>query len=246
MRPARRYTSDMGSKANIRVYQTVEHSCGYWPERQARDLVLDPVDPMLPALYGPSLAMGFRRSGSHVYRPHCVACHACTPVRIPIGRFLPDRSQRRCLARNADLQIANRPAARSEETFDLYRNYVRSRHAGGGMDDPSYGDFDGFLACTWSPTTFMEFRLGSELLAAAVTDVLTDSLSAVYTFFSPEHPSRSLGTFAILSQIDHARRLGLQHLYLGFWLDRHAKMDYKKRFRPLEYLAGRDWVSFAE
>ena len=77
----------MGTKANIRVYQTVEHPCGYWPERQARDLVLDPVDPMLPGLYGPSLAMGFRRSGSHVYRPHCAACQACTPVRIPVERF---------------------------------------------------------------------------------------------------------------------------------------------------------------
>ena len=95
----------MGTKANIRVYQTVEHPCGYWPERQARDLVLDPVDPMLPGLYGPSLAMGFRRSGSHVYRPHCATCQACTPVRIPVERFRPSRSQRRCLERNAGLRI---------------------------------------------------------------------------------------------------------------------------------------------
>jgi arginyl-tRNA--protein-N-Asp/Glu arginylyltransferase len=234
----------MGTKANIRVYQTIEHACGYWPERVARDLVLDPVDPMLPALYGPALAMGFRRSGSHVYRPHCAACQACTPVRIPVQQFVPSRSQRRCLARNADLQINLRPAERNDETFGLYRAYVGTRHAGGGMDDPSPADFDGFLACPWSPTAFMEIRLDEQLLAVAVTDVLPESLSAVYTFYSPEYAERSLGTFAILSQIEHARRQHLEYLYLGFWLDGHAKMHYKKMFRPLEFLAGREWITF--
>jgi arginine-tRNA-protein transferase len=232
----------MGSKANIRVYQTVEHPCGYWPERQARDLVLDPVDPMLPALYGPSLAMGFRRSGSHVYRPHCAGCQACTPVRIPVERFRASRSQKRCLNRNADLRVLARPAARSEESFELYRRYVQLRHPGGGMDDPSHADFDGFLSCTWSPTMFLEFRLGERLLGVAVTDVLPDSLSAVYTFYAPEEPERGLGTFAILTQIEHAKQLGLPYLYLGFWLDGHPKMDYKRKFRPLERLDGREWI----
>ena len=232
----------MGTKANIRVYLTVEHPCGYWPQRLARDLVLDPVDPMLPGLYGPSLAMGFRRSGSHVYRPHCAACQACTPVRIPVERFRPSRSQRRCLERNADLRVLARPAARTGECFELYRRYVGTRHAGGGMDDPSPADFDGFLSCAWSPTIFMELREGEALLGVAVTDVLPDSLSAVYTYFEPAAAARSLGTFAILTQIEHARTLGLPYLYLGFWLDGHPKMDYKKNFRPLERLAGREWV----
>lgn len=235
----------MGTKANIRVYQTVEHACGYWPDRTARDLVLDPVDPMLPALYGPALAMGFRRSGAHVYRPHCAGCQACTPVRIPVERFVPSRSQRRCLERNADLRVSIRPAQRDDETFALYRDYVSTRHAGGGMDNPSVADFDGFLACPWSPTVFMEFRLHEQLLAVAVTDVLPDSLSAVYTFYASEFAARSLGTFAILSQIEQARNQGLDYLYLGFWLDGHPKMHYKKAFRPLEYLSGREWKDFA-
>ena len=235
----------MGNQANIRVYQTVEHACGYWPDRLARDLVLDPADPLLPALYGPALAMGFRRSGSHVYRPHCAGCQACTPVRIPVSRFVPSRSQRRCRARNDDLKVSLRPAERSAESFALYRSYVAARHAGGGMDDPSHADFDGFLACPWSPTAFLELRLGQELLGVAVTDVLADSLSAVYTFFAPDQAARSLGTFAILAQIEHARERGLEFLYLGFWLEGHPKMDYKKGFHPLEFLDGREWKRFA-
>jgi arginine-tRNA-protein transferase len=231
----------MGSTHNIRIFQTAEHRCGYYPDRLARDLVLDPADPTLPEIYGNALAMGFRRSGAHVYRPACLGCSACRPVRIPTAHFVADRSQRRCLKRNSDLRLDVRPASRTEENFSLYRRYLDWRHAGGGMDQPQTTDFDAFLACPWSPTRFFEFRLNQRLLAVAVTDVLPNALSAVYTFFEPELADRSLGTFAILSQIEQARREGRAHLYLGFWLDGHPKMHYKRNFRPLETLVGKDW-----
>ena len=236
----------MRSQPGIRVFQTAEHACGYWPERQARDLVLDPADPDLPTLYGNALAIGFRRSGGHVYRPHCRACQACTPVRIPVHDFQPDRRQRRCRKRNADLQLAVRPAERTEEIFELYRRYVNTRHAGGGMHDPQPKDFDQFVSASWSPTRFFEFRRDGELLALAVTDVLPEALSSVYTFFAPEQPARSLGTFAILAQIEWARQNGRRHLYLGFWLEGHPKMEYKRLFRPLQRLQGREWRWFDE
>jgi arginyl-tRNA--protein-N-Asp/Glu arginylyltransferase len=236
----------MGRQIGIRVFQTVEHACGYWPERSARDLVLDPADPALAGLYGSALAMGFRRSGAHVYRPNCADCRACTPVRIPVRDFRPSRSQRRTLARNADLRASVRPAACDEASFALYRRYVGARHAGGGMDDPTPAEFENFLSCSWSPTCFLELHEGEELVAVAVTDVLGDSLSAVYTFFDPSRPGRSLGTQAILAQVEYARRLGLRHVYLGFWLEGHPKMDYKRRFRPLEFLDGEQWRTFPE
>ncbi len=234
----------MGKQGNIRVFHTIEHACGYWPDRLARDLVLDPADAALPELYSPALAMGFRRSGGHVYRPHCVSCRACTPVRIPVQRFAPSRAQRRCLRRNSDLRIEIMPAARDEQIFDLYQRYVSERHAGGGMDHPTPADFDAFLACAWSPTTFITFRMDSRLLAVAVTDVLGDALSAVYTFFDPDEAARSLGTFAILAQVEQARREGRAHVYLGFWLQDHAKMQYKQGFQPLERLVGGRWQEF--
>ena len=234
----------MGKQGNIRVFHTIEHACGYWPDRRARDLVLDPSDSSLPELYSPALAMGFRRSGGHVYRPHCLSCQACTPVRIPVARFAASRAQRRCLRRNSDLEMTIRPATRDDETFALYQRYVSARHAGGGMDHPTHADFDAFLSCPWSPTAFIEFRLDSRLLAVAVTDRLADALSAVYTFFDPDESARSLGTFAILAQVEQARRQGLAHVYLGFWLQDHAKMQYKQSFQPLERLVGGRWQDF--
>lgn len=231
----------MGNQQSIRLFQTVEHACGYWPERLSRDLIIDPTDPLLPTLFERALAMGFRRSGGHVYRPHCSGCRDCISVRIPVDQFQPARSQKRCLARNADLEVRMAPARRSDENFALYKRYLDTRHAGGGMDDPGPENFDAFLSCDWSPTHFMEFRLRGELLAVAVTDVVPHALSAVYTFYAPEHAARSLGNYAILRQLQWARETGRSHVYLGFWLDRHPKMAYKRGYRPLEFLDGRQW-----
>lgn len=225
----------------IRLFQSLEHPCGYWKERLARDLIIDPTDPHLASVYPQALAMGFRRSGGHVYRPYCAGCRACVSVRIPVERFVPNRAQKRCLARNADLELRSAPPRRTEENFALYRRYLDTRHAGGGMDDPAPENFDAFLACRWSPTEFMEFRLDGELVALAVTDVVPDGLSAVYTFFAPELAARSLGTFAILQQVERARRESRGYVYLGFWLEGHPKMAYKRAYQPLEFLDGALW-----
>ena len=225
----------------IQVFQTIEHGCGYYPDRSARNVVLDPAAPALPRIYGRALERGFRRSGGHVYRPNCPACQACVSSRIAVGSFTPDRSQRRCEKRNADLESRVMPPLANDENFALYRRYLAARHAGGGMDDPEPQDFERFLACEWSPTRFIELRLAGELLAVAVTDVLPVGLSAVYTFYSPDHVDRSLGTCAILRQIALARANGLPHVYLGYWIAGHPKMDYKSRFRPLERLRDGGW-----
>jgi len=230
---------------SIRLYQTQDHACGYWPERTARDLLLDPREPSLPSLYGQMLALGFRRSGGNVYRPRCSGCRACTPLRLPVAEFRASRSQRRCLARNADLQWQDTPAGYSDERFALYRRYLGSRHAGGGMDQASRFDFEQFLRSDWSPTRFLEARLDGELVAVAVTDVVDEALSAVYTFFDPGLAGRSLGTCAVLQQIERARMTGRGHLYLGFWLEGHPKMHYKSQFRPAEVLLDGRWQAFA-
>jgi arginine-tRNA-protein transferase len=227
----------------LRVFHTGDHVCGYFPDRIARDLVLDPRDPRLAQHYPIALGWGFRRSGDLVYRPHCRGCRACLAVRVPVAEFVPGRSQRRCLARNADLDARVVPTQRSEEHLALYQRYLRSRHSGGGMDDHGAPEFEQFLIGSWSEGRFLELRQhGShKLLGVAVTDLIDDALSAVYTFYEPEEAVRGLGTFAILQQIEWARREARSHLYLGYWIAGHGKMDYKRRFRPLEGFDGRQW-----
>lgn len=233
--------SDPSRTDLIRVFHTLEHPCGYFGERLARNLVIDPLAKGLPQIYGNALERGFRRSGGHVYRPHCRACSACVAARVPVADFRPDRSQRRCLARNAGVAATLAEPGRTAERFALYRRYLEARHPGGGMDDPSVEDFERFLTCPWSPTRFLELRQGGRLLGVAVTDVLPHGLSAVYTFYEPDLADRGLGTLAILEQIAWARREGLPHLYLGYWIAGHPKMHYKSRFRPLELLGPDGW-----
>jgi len=236
----------MGALTDIRVYLTQGHACGYWPDRQARDLVLDPQDPALGAVYESALTLGFRRSGRHVYRPHCPSCNACLPIRLPVAYFRPDRGQRRTAALNRDLVLSVAPARRTGEHFDLYTRYLAARHPDSPMADPAESEFEQFLIGDWSPTRFFELREEGRLLAVAVTDVTPNALSAVYTFFDPEAGRRSLGTQAILAQIAWAQATARPHLYLGFWLKSHPKMDYKRRFRPLERLWNGHWIAFDE
>ena len=236
-----------GSDDSLRLFRTAPHPCGYWPEREARDLVLDQHDPRLPLFYPMALDWGFRRSGDIVYRPSCVGCRACVAVRIPITEFRPDRSQRRCLQRNADVESRVVAAECDKERFALYQRYLSTRHAGGGMDDHGIHEFEQFLIGRWNDSRFLELReRGSHrLLAVAVTDLVPAALSAVYTFHEPDAARRGLGTLAILRQIEWARRDGRSHLYLGYWIDGHRKMDYKRRFQPLERFDGHGWVRWS-
>lgn len=231
---------------SVRLYRTGAHQCGYYADRSSINQVLDPQSPHLAEVFGHALAHGFRRAGDVIYRPDCGSCSACVPYRVPVATFVPDRAQRRVLARNRDLEVSWRPANESDEHYALYRRYLRGRHADGGMDDPAPEDYQRFLLGSWASTWFMEMRLGNELIGAAVTDRVADAASAVYTYFSPELARRSLGTFAILQQLDYCRQQGLAHLYLGYWIDRHPKMHYKRQFGPGQVRRHGTWMALPE
>lgn len=227
---------------SIPLYISYEHDCDYLPGRRAQMAYVSPRERLDVGIFSWLATRGFRRSGDMVYRPHCPSCSACIPVRIPVAQFRPNRGQRRIQRMNSDLKVVRKPARFEEAHYRLFIRYLRARHSDGHMAESSPGDYIRFLACGWAETGFYEFRLGDRLLAVAVTDHLIDGLSAVYTFYDPELPERSLGTNAILWQTAEARRRGLDWLYLGFWISDCRKMSYKSAFRPLEALVGENWV----
>ncbi|WP_373508057.1 arginyltransferase [Thiocapsa sp.] len=232
---------------NLALYLTGEHACSYLPGRRARTLFVDPTARIDSATYQVLVDQGFRRSGAHVYRPACRGCAACVPVRVPVADFAPDRSQRRNRRLNsAELSLVDTPAAFKQSHFDLYRRYLGERHPQGSMaDDASEESYRRFLVERWGGSSrFIELRLGEQLVGVAVTDILEQGLSAVYTFFDPTISERSPGTFAILGQIEAARRIGVPYLYLGYWLRDSPKMRYKDRFRPIEAWDGHGWRRF--
>jgi leucyl-tRNA---protein transferase len=222
-------------------YVTPPERCAYLPGREAVNVFADPRARMNAAVYGRLIDKGFRRSGSHLYRPQCPGCSECIPTRIPVAAFHLSRSQRRNWRLNGDLSVNVVSQGYRAEHFALYRRYQRGRHAGGEMDNPTPQTYLDFLSCSWSDTLFVEFVLGDTLLGVAVCDRVAEGLSAVYTFFSPERKRRGLGTYAILWQIEEARRRGLRYVYLGYWIAGNRKMSYKIRFRPIEGLINGRW-----
>ena len=224
------------------LYATPAHECSYFDKRQAVTLFADPEHPKDAWLQGLLTEQGFRRSGRHLYRPRCPSCAACEAVRVPARRFRPSRSQRRTWRRNRDLRVEVRDQAFLEEHYALYVRYVTGRHPGGGMDDPTPAKYEDFLLCPWSETRLLEFRDGDELVAVAVSDRLPNALSAVYTFYAPELVSRGLGVYAVLWQIEAARRADLDWLYLGYAIDGCRKMDYKRLYRPQQRLRDGEWT----
>lgn len=229
------------SLQNRDFYLTIEHACAYYADRICQNVVPDPNIDMSAEVYDQLAIIGFRRSGDHVYRPHCPDCHDCIPCRIKVANFKPSRSQRRCLKNNSQVVCTQVEARFTDEYFALYKKYLNQRHGDGDMKNPSEDDYKNFLVCDWSHSHFLEFREDSQLLAIAVIDKVANGFSAVYTFFDPDFSNRSLGTFAILQEVKHCQNNRLPFLYLGYWLKDHPKMHYKANFDCIELFQDNHW-----
>jgi len=196
---------------------------------------------------------GFRRSQSIAYRPACESCRSCVSVRVIAEDFRPTRSMRRVAEQNADIVGDMRALVPTSEQYSVFRAYLDSRHRDGGMADMTVLDYAMMVEDSHVKTRLVEYRRrgpdssingrgAGSLLAVALTDVLSDGLSMVYSFFDPEEGGRSLGTFMILDHIERARRMGLPYVYLGYWVSGSRKMDYKARFLPQERLMPDGWT----
>lgn len=230
----------------LQFYLTASYPCSYLADQQARSQVAAPSGLVDTVAYSELMRLGFRRSGVHVYRPHCDHCRACTPTRVVVDGFQPNRAQRRCLARNADLQVQLKPLVYDEAHYRLYRRYQAARHAGGGMDHDDREQYRSFLLQSQVDSALVEYRLDGEVVMVALVDRLLDGLSAVYTFFEPNLEKRGLGVFGVLEEIRLARELGLPYLYLGYWIADCRKMAYKRAYHPLEMLLAGSWQAVEE
>lgn len=238
-------TSQVPIHSNLKLYLTGAHACSYLPARAARTLFVDP-NVRIDRRHADWLQqMGFRRSGMHFYRPSCQGCARCVPVRVPVAKFRANRSQRRNLAKNQDIELTARAPAFDREHYEIFRRYLLARHGDGDMaEEISPESYRQFLLAPWAgQSRLLEMRHHGALVGVAVSDLLISGLSAVYTFFDTEQSARAPGTYAVLRQILEARHLGLDYLYLGYWIAESQKMAYKGNFRPLEAWIDGQWRS---
>jgi arginine-tRNA-protein transferase len=235
------------SVAPQHFYRTAALPCPYLPGKIERKLVTELAGRHAAAFYNELSRAGFRRSHHLAYRPACVGCSACVPVRIPVADFVESRSLKRIRSTNRDLLMRPIEADATLEQFRLFQRYQRSRHADSDMAAMTFGDYQAMVEDNPVATKMTELRdRDGTLMGAGLYDPLDDGLSAVYSFFAPEETRRSLGTLLVLALVDEARRRRLPYVYLGYWIADSAKMSYKARFRPLEALDSRGWRRLSE
>lgn len=234
----------LGKQAQI-FYRTAGAPCPYLPNRVERHILADLTGPNAEASHGFLTTAGFRRSHHLIYRPACFDCAACIPVRIITAKFVPSRTQRRTLMRSGYLRTNLISAIATQEQFDLFKQYQKTRHNDGEMARMSFEDFRLMIEGSPVYTIIAEFRDTNGLLkAVCLLDILKDGFSAVYSFFDPESPSYSLGTYVILWAIKEAQDRQLPYIYLGYWVNGSPKMSYKIKFQPLEQFNNGHWQPF--
>ncbi|MEM1235904.1 MAG: arginyltransferase [Pseudomonadota bacterium] len=232
-------------------YVTAPQPCPYLEGRMERKLFTALQGDTAETLNDSLSKQGFRRSQNVLYRPSCADCAACLSARINVANFAPTRSQKRVLKRNSHLtRRATAPWA-TEEQFDLFRRYLDTRHADGGMADMDIFEFAAMIEETPIRSRVVEYHgpenaAGETLTAVCLTDVLDDGVSMVYSFYEPGLEKNSLGTHIILDHIDIAREAGLPYVYLGYWVPGSDKMGYKARFSGLEIYRHGDWQPLAD
>ncbi|MCC6948337.1 MAG: arginyltransferase [Bradyrhizobiaceae bacterium] len=234
-------------------FLTSPSACPYLPGKLERKVFTHLVGERASAVNDLLTHGGFRRSQSIAYRPACDSCRACVSVRVLVEEFRHTRTFRRVLGANRDLIGHERTPTPTAEQYSLFRSYLDTRHADGGMVDMSVLDYSMMVEDSHVRTKLIEYRRKNidsritgrgegALLAVALTDVLSDGLSMVYSFYDPDQRGRSLGTYIILDHIARAQVMGLPYVYLGYWVEGSSKMDYKRRFLPQERLMHEGWI----
>jgi leucyl-tRNA---protein transferase len=240
------------SRNTPQFYLTAPSPCPYLPGQEERKVFTHLVGERAAQLNDLLTHGGFRRSQSIAYRPACETCRACISVRVLVEDFRPTRSMRRVIERNRDVVGEMRVPVPTSEQYSVFRSYLDARHRDGGMADMTVLDYAMMVEDSHVDTRMIEYRqrpsngsshelASGRLLSVALTDVLSDGLSMVYSYYDSEESSRSLGTFMILDHIERARRMGLSYVYLGYWVEGSRKMAYKGRFLPQQRLAPDGW-----
>ncbi len=239
--------TSQGKPSLLTFYRSGPVSCPYLPGRIEQQLFTDLSGADAQARYDVLSQGGFRRSHNIAYRPSCRDCEACVPVRVVANDFCAGSRWRRIQRANADLDVADAGTQVSDEQYELFRRYLKSRHEGGDMARMNQHDYFEMVASSPVETSILEFRdHDGTLVGACLTDRISDGFSAVYSFFDPTLHKRSLGSFIILALIEQARAAGLPYVYLGFWIEASRKMRYKSRFEPIEGFGPDGWRPLVE
>ena len=223
----------------IQFYKTTEYNCSYIDKIDAQSLVVTPYKSIDQNIFQDLTKKGFRRSGQYIYKPSCKSCTACIPIRLSVQKFLSSRSQKRIFKKHKYFDVREVSLAFKQEHFDLYLKYQNKRHSSINNDQNKIDDYNDFLIKSNVNSKLVEFWDGDLLKIVSIIDMMSDSISAVYTFFDPDDEKVSYGTYSIIWLINWCKTQQFKYMYLGYWIGECNKMKYKTNFKPYElYIKG--------
>ena len=235
---------------SLPIAETIEnvHACSYLPNLSANLPLKLPGRILTPEEFDSVLASGIRRSGIFLYHTDCATCNACEPSRIKVEHFVVRNSFRRVLNKgNRELEMRVQLPILDQQHVELFNLHRSQRGLGEADQEYHPTDYENFLVDTCCPHTLeLNFWHREELVGVSIIDCGKNSLSAVYTFFSPQYSKLSIGTYSILKQIEFAAQSEREYVYLGLYVEQNQHLNYKARFTPQErYIEGK-WVNFPD
>ena len=223
----------------IQFYTTTEYSCSYIDKMDAQSLVVTPYKSINQNTFQDLIEKGFRRSGQYIYKPNCKSCTACIPIRLSVKKFLPSKTQKRTYKKHGYFTIREAPLSFKKNHFDLYLKYQNKRHSFINNEQNNLDDYNDFLIKSNVKSKLIEFWDGDLLKIVSIVDIVSDGISAVYTFYDPDDDKVSYGTYSIIWLINWSKAHQLKYIYLGYWIGECNKMKYKTNFKPYElYIKG--------
>ncbi|UCH94653.1 MAG: arginyltransferase [Candidatus Aminicenantes bacterium] len=175
------------------------------------------------------LGMGYRHFGEIFFRPLCKHCRKCISIRIPVQQFSPSKSVRRLYNRNKHFNVTLEQPVPTIESFELYNQHKRR------FRRQIYESYELYVKSFFHPFTFnrmLAIKDGTKLAALSHLDITANTMSAVYCYFDEKYARFSPGKYSVYKEIEIAKAMGIEWLYLGYYVPGNRHTRYKLQFKP--------------
>ncbi len=217
-----------------------DHSCSYLPGKRMR-MNYKHVDVVSTTFATAVAQRGWRRFGRNFIYPVCYACTECKSMRIDVKNYKYSKSQRKAINRNEDTKIVIQSPTITQTHLDLYNSYHNHKAKSDGWvhnDMTADEYFDHYVDGANDFGKEVLYYIDDKLVCVDLIDILEDGISSVYCYYDTNYPRNSLGTYSLLYEINIAQNLGLDWVYLGYWVDGCKAFEYKENFQPMQILEG--------
>lgn len=183
---------------------------------------------------------GWRKFGAYIFRPSCLSCKQCSPLRILVNKFSANKKQRKLLRKSEDIVIKIEELNYKSDYYKIFCDHSINRFDQTLNEIGDEHSFKETFFVRTSPSQVFNYYLDDKLIAWGIVDQGENILSSVYFSFDTRYSKLELGKLSILKEIEYARSSNLAYYHLGYYVKGNKSMEYKASYHPHEQM---DWIS---